>query len=68
MRWTLAVSEPTLEDLLSDEMMTTVTRSAGLDRSGLRAMLRDLARRVPAERLTPRCGCSSGHDYPRSAA
>lgn len=68
MRWTLVMCEPSLDDLLGDEMMTAVMRSAGVDRSGLRDLLSELARRLPAERFTPPCGCSTGRDYPRSAA
>ena len=52
-RWGMA-AEPTLEELLNDEIMRPVMRSAGLDAAALRALLRDLAGRV-----RPRCGCSS---------
>jgi hypothetical protein len=49
--------EPTLDELLADEMMHWVMKSAGLDAGGLRALLRDLAHRLNPESLTPRCGC-----------
>jgi hypothetical protein len=43
--------EASLDELLADEMMGAVIESAGTDRAALRAMLRDLALRLPAERL-----------------
>ena len=62
--WQMA-GEPSLEELLGDEMMGAVTRSAGIDRSTLLSQLAELAQRLPAERLTPRaarwssCACHS---------
>ena len=50
--------EPTLDELLADEIMRPVMRSAGLDAGGLRSLLRDLAHRLARQSLTPRCGCS----------
>ena len=50
--------EPTLDELLADEIMHPVMKSAGLDASGLRALLRDLALRLAAQSFTPHCGCS----------
>jgi len=50
--------EPTLEELLADEIMRPVMKSAGLDAGGLRALLRDLAHRLALASLTPHCGCS----------
>jgi hypothetical protein len=50
--------EPTLDELLADEIMHPVMRSAGLDAGGLRALLRDLARRLGAQSFTPHGGCS----------
>jgi len=44
-RWRL-VTEPTLEDLLEDEIMPAVLRSAGLDATTLRASLVALAHRL----------------------
>ncbi len=44
-RWRL-VTEPTLEDLLEDEIMPTVLRSAGLDAATLRASLATVALRL----------------------
>lgn len=40
--------EPNLDDLLGDEIMAAVLRSAGLDSRGLRAMIVETARRVDA--------------------
>lgn len=54
--WTMRHCEPSLEELLADDMMAAVTRSAGTDREALRAMLRALALRLPAERLGPSAG------------
>jgi len=45
--WKLEVEEPSLDELLGDEMMVAVTRSAGLDRRRLRDLLVALARRLP---------------------
>ena len=43
--------EPSLEDLLADEVMATVLRSAGFDRQGFRAMMAETARRLDDGRL-----------------
>lgn len=51
--------EASLEELLADEMMGAVTRSAGTDRVQLRAFLGEVAGRLSADRLAglrPRCG------------
>jgi hypothetical protein len=54
--WMMAV-EPTLEELLRDEIMVPVTRSAGIDVARLRALMTDVARRRPGERLKRPYGC-----------
>ena len=69
--WTMLRCEPGLDDLLADEMMGTVTRSAGTDREALRAMLRALALRLPAERfegVRPRCASPAASGCRPSAA
>lgn len=38
--------EPSLEDLLDDEMMAPVLRSAGFDAQGFRDMIAEAARRI----------------------
>ena len=38
--------QPSLDDLLADEMMETVLRSAGLDHHELREMMVEAARRL----------------------
>ncbi len=38
--------EPSLDELLADEMMTPVLRSAGFDPQALRDMLAETARRI----------------------
>ena len=38
--------EPSLDDLLDDEVMTPVLKSAGLDSQGLRDIIVDTARRI----------------------
>jgi hypothetical protein len=38
-------SEPSLEELLDDEMMESVLRSAGFDSQGFRGMIAEAARR-----------------------
>jgi hypothetical protein len=46
--------EPSLEDLLADEVMTPVLRSAGLEEHQLREMMAETARRI--EELERRSG------------
>jgi hypothetical protein len=38
--------QPSLEELLADEIMVSVLRSAGLDRQGVRDMIEETARRL----------------------
>ena len=38
--------EPSLEDLLADEVMAPVLRSAGFDTQGFRDMIAETARRI----------------------
>jgi len=45
-RWKMSVVEPSLDDLLSDEIMIPVMRSAGLSAEALRAELRQAAHRL----------------------
>lgn len=54
--WKPPTHEPTLDELLADEMMTSVMRSAGLDRSGFERTLADAARRL-AQRGAPEGAC-----------
>jgi hypothetical protein len=42
--------EPTLDDLLDDDVMAPVLRSAGLDQHGFRAMMVETARRIDDRR------------------
>ncbi|HTS91530.1 MAG TPA: hypothetical protein VMG55_05990 [Stellaceae bacterium] len=42
-KWKITVVEPSLEDLLADEMMEPVMRSAGVNAEELRAELRRAA-------------------------
>ena len=60
-RWKIDVVEPSLDDLLEDEIMTPVMRSAGTSAESLRAALNEAARRL-AGRTRPadaeRCGCA----------
>jgi hypothetical protein len=56
--WYAPQCEPSLEELLADEMMGVVTSRAGTDRVRLRALLSDMAGRLPPERFSwirPRC-------------
>jgi hypothetical protein len=52
-------AEPTLEELLRDDIMVPVMRSAGVDAARLRALVMDVARRRPGDRLKRPCGCSA---------
>jgi len=58
MKWRMT-GEPSLDELLGDEIMDHVTRTAGLDKSELRRRLAEIARRLeprPAPDLLDRCG------------
>ena len=56
-RWLPKGREPSLDELLRDEMMAPVMRSAGIAEAELRALLSALAARVvPA--VTRRSACS----------
>ncbi len=46
--------EPSLEDLLDDEVMAPVLRSAGFDPQGLRDMMVETARRIDDRRIDDR--------------
>jgi len=48
--------EPSLEELLDDEMMEPVLRSAGLDTQGIRDMIAETARRLDDEPASYGCG------------
>ena len=53
--------EPSLDELLGDEIMDHVTRTAGLDKSELRRRLADLARRLGDRPRGDRsCDCGAG--------
>ncbi len=60
-KWRLA-GEPSLDELLSDEIMAPVMRRAGLDGAELRRRLAELARRL-GERANreppPSCCCGA---------
>ena len=46
--------EPSLEDLLDDEVMEPVLRSAGFDSQGLRDMMVETAKRIDDSRIEVR--------------
>ncbi len=46
--------EPSLEDLLDDEVMATVLRSSGFDPQGFREMRVETARRIDDRRIDER--------------
>jgi hypothetical protein len=46
--------EPSLEDLLDDEVMATVLRSAGFDPPRFRAMMVETAQRIDDRRIDDR--------------
>ncbi len=69
--WNVIRCEPSLDELLADEMMGAVARSAGTDRAGLRALLSETASRLPKGRLDglrPRCASPAAHGCRPSAA
>jgi hypothetical protein len=45
-RYDCCRDEPSLEDLLADEVMAPVLRSAGFDTQGIRDMMVETARRI----------------------
>lgn len=63
MRFWNVTTEPTLEDLLDDEIMEVVVRSAGLSRGDLRRQLIEIARR-----LQPAAGAAAGVSRDRSCS
>jgi hypothetical protein len=64
--WRMA-AEPTFEELLRDEIMAPVLRSAGIDAARLRVLLTDVARRRPTGRLTRPYDCLAERALQRSA-
>jgi hypothetical protein len=44
--WKMNMVEPSLDDLLEDDVMRQVLRSAGTDADGMRRRLRETARRL----------------------
>ena len=69
MRLSMTKCEPGLDELLGDEMMSAVARSAGNDPAGLRALMRDVAGRLPEQsRIRPRCGSPVSRGCQPSAA
>jgi hypothetical protein len=53
MGWKMTMTEPTLDDLLEDDIMRPVLRSAGIDAARLRASLAEAARRLGADPKPP---------------
>ena len=60
-QWLPKGREPSLDELLSDEMMAPVMRSAGIAEADLRALLASLAVRVAPD-LRRRSACSAVPD------
>ena len=52
--------EPSLEDLLADEVMEPVLRSAGLEPQELRAMMMETARRIDDRERQSDTGADAG--------
>jgi hypothetical protein len=63
-QWLPKGREPSLDELLGDEMMAPVMRSAGMVEGELRALLASLAARVAPE-LRRRSACSAAPECPR---
>ena len=53
--------EPSLEDLLDDEVMAPVLRSAGFDQQGIREMMVETARRIDDRRIENRAARDRHH-------
>ena len=54
--------EPSLEDLLDDEVMATVLRSSGFDPQGFREMMVETAKRIDDRRTADRIGRDADRD------
>ena len=54
--------QPSLDDLLDDEIMAPVLRSAGFDAQGLRDMMARTARRMGDRRFEHRAAPADGRD------
>lgn len=52
-RWKMTEVEPSLDDLLDDDIMISVMRSAGVDAEQLRAELRRTASRLAGLKARP---------------
>ncbi len=52
-RWKMSEVEPSLDELLDDEIMIPVMRSAGIDAAQLRAELRQAAGRLAGVKAKP---------------
>ena len=61
--WKMA-AEPTLDELLRDDIMVPVMRSAGIDAARLRSIVMEVARRLPVKR---RCDCPAERAFQPSA-
>jgi len=60
--WRMTMIEPTLDDLLDDEIMAPIMRSAGVDAAQLKARLSETARRLTDQSVVlppPRHACRS---------
>jgi hypothetical protein len=55
-RFDCCLYEPSLDDLLADDIMAPVLRSAGVDRQSMREMMVETARRVEERRGGDRQG------------
>ena len=54
-KWRIAGIEPSLDELLGDEVMVPVMKSAGLNADDLRTLVAAVAERVNAERRANLC-------------
>ena len=59
-RWRMTMIEPTLDDLLDDEIMRPVMRSAGIDADRLKEALAETARRLAGVGLQQSLHCGVG--------
>ena len=64
-KWLPRGREPSLDELLRDEMMAPVMRSAGISEAELRALMSTLAARVA---VTRRSACSPARGCPSPEA
>ncbi len=58
-KWKMASAEPSLDELLGDELMIPVMKSAGLSAEDIRALVVETAERLGGENDNEMLGCAA---------